>query len=216
MNPTADYIHWELTPSHVIFDICDAHAEHDEGLGVGNYPPLNLPLPHPWCTCLYYPGTDRSLAEIARDLQGWADGERQDTKLDAAFSEWKLDRGIDSTGRGGILKSTLGTAQERARKAAQNAYEILDAKGDIYHYAEGTRLQDREVFAGYGAKEPLREETVEGLVKEHGGSPEKWAHVKAYGWIDDHGEDVRAEIHWFEEETVGQVKHRIKRWLDLK
>ena len=87
-NPYADFYHWELTPAHVIFDICDAYAVHDEGLGEGNYPVDSLPLPHPWCTCLYYVDTNKSLEQIAQELRGWADGTRSDEALDRAFGEW--------------------------------------------------------------------------------------------------------------------------------
>jgi hypothetical protein len=91
-NPYADFLHWELTPAHVIFDICDAHAAHDEGLGEGNFPLDAAPLPHPWCTCLWYVDTSKSLEQIGRELREWADGERSDTRLDEAFGAWKKDK----------------------------------------------------------------------------------------------------------------------------
>lgn len=88
-NPYADFVRWELTPAHVIFDICDAHAAHDEGLGEGNFSLDNVPLPHPFCTCLYYVDTHKSLDEVARELRSWADGERSDPKLDRMFGDWE-------------------------------------------------------------------------------------------------------------------------------
>ncbi len=93
-------------------------------------------------------------------------------------------------------------------------YDIEDVDGRIYHYVEGSRVQNREVFAGFGTRTPLRDGVPEGLTKEFGGTPSKWQHVKGFGLIDDNGESVRAEVHWFQEETVGQVKHKIKRWLE--
>ncbi len=93
-------------------------------------------------------------------------------------------------------------------------YDIIDGRGDVYHYVEGTRIQNREVFAGYGVKTPLHEGVAEGLTAEFGGDVAKWQHVKGVGIIDDHGEEVRAEVHWFQEESVGQVKHFIKKWLE--
>lgn len=88
LNPYAQYFHWELTPAHVIFDICDAHAAHDEGMGEGNFSIDAAPLPHPFCTCLYYVDTDKSLEEIGRELRSWADGDRMDPLLEGAFGEW--------------------------------------------------------------------------------------------------------------------------------
>lgn len=94
-------------------------------------------------------------------------------------------------------------------------YDILSPDGERYfHYAEGTYVQRVKAFAGYGTNTPLHEGVADGLTKEFGGDPAKWKHVKGEGVIDDDGEDVRAEVHWFQEESVGQVKHRIKKWLE--
>ena len=40
-------------------------------------------------------------------------------------------------------------------------YEIKDSNGKIYRYMEGTKVQDSQVFAGYGTRHPLREEVKE-------------------------------------------------------
>lgn len=94
-------------------------------------------------------------------------------------------------------------------------YDILSPDGERYfHYVEGTYVQRVKAFAGYGTRTPLHEGVADGLTKEFGGDPAKWRHVKGEGVIDDDGEDVRAEVHWFQEESVGQVKHRIKKWLE--
>lgn len=83
-----------------------------------------------------------------------------------------------------------------------------------FHFAEGTKIQNSEVFAGKGTNHPLKEDVSEGLTKQYGGSPEKWQHCKGNGVIDFFGEERKAEVHWFQEETVGKVKFKIKRWLD--
>ncbi len=94
-------------------------------------------------------------------------------------------------------------------------YDILSPDGERYfHYVEGTYVQRVKAFAGYGTRTPLHEGVADGLTKEFGGDPAKWRHVKGEGVIDDDGENVRAEVHWFQEESVGQVKHRIKKWLE--
>ena len=40
--------------------------------------------------------------------------------------------------------------------------------------------------------------------------------IHIYGVLidEDSGEEYPAEIHWFQEETVGKVKFKVKRWLD--
>lgn len=70
------------------------------------------------------------------------------------------------------------------------------------------------MFAGKGGVNPLRPETIEGLVEQIGGKPSEWQHCKGIGTIDFRGEDRDAEVHWFQEATVGKHKFQIKRWLD--
>jgi len=97
---------------------------------------------------------------------------------------------------------------------AQN-YDILDlTTGEYFHFVEGTRIQNAEVFAGYKVKKPLKKEVAEGLAAEFGGDPAKWQHAKGFGVIDYYGDEVDAEVHWFQEETVGKVKFKVKRWID--
>ena len=55
---------------------------------------------------------------------------------------------------------------------------------------------------------------AEGLAEQEGGKPENWQHCKGDGVIDYYGEERAAEVHWFQEETVGKLKFRIKRWKD--
>ena len=74
-------------------------------------------------------------------------------------------------------------------------------------------MQKLKAFAGYGTKTLLHDGAAEELTKEFGGDPAKWRHVKGEDIADD-GEAVRAEVHWFQEETIGQVKHMIKKWLE--
>jgi len=94
-------------------------------------------------------------------------------------------------------------------------YDIIDYNpGRIFRYAEGTFVRNVQVFAGYGTKTNLHDGVAEGLTAEYGGNVNKWQHVKGIGEIDDDGEIVRAEIHWFQEESIGQVKHKIKRWIE--
>lgn len=93
-------------------------------------------------------------------------------------------------------------------------YEIVEpGTGNTYHFAEGTRIQDIQIFAGRGTRTPLHESVAEGLSKQFGGKEENWQHVKGYGIIDVDGELVKAEVHWFQEESVGRVKLKVKKWL---
>ena len=96
-------------------------------------------------------------------------------------------------------------------------YKVVDkTTGVEYEFAPGTRIQNGEVFAGKGTRHPLHEGVAEGLSKEFGGTPSKWQHAKGFGVLQDEetGEELQAEVHWFQEETVGKVKFKVKRWLD--
>lgn len=84
----------------------------------------------------------------------------------------------------------------------------------IYHFLEGSTISDIEVFAGKGVRSKLKPQVVRGLVAEHGGKARNWKHVKGIGTIDC-GHRIRtAEVHWFEETSVGKVGFKIKKWRD--
>lgn len=94
-------------------------------------------------------------------------------------------------------------------------YNVTDPEsGELLKFAEGTVIKDTQIFAGHGVKKQLKEEVVEGLTKEFGGVPARWQHAKGTGILDFHGEELKAEVHWFQEESVGKVKFKVKKWLE--
>jgi len=142
---------------------------------------------------------------------------------DMTFNEWRkkfVDAGKD--GLTSDVKESIIKASERTSfvigksiGAKAKIYDVIDKRtGIIYQLVEGTRISNSKVFAGYKGVKPLREETLDGLVKEFGGTAAKWQHVKGIGVLNVDGEEVRAEIHWFQEESVGKVKFKVKEWLD--
>lgn len=103
----------------------------------------------------------------------------------------------------------------RSVGAKAKNYDIIDPQtGEFFHFAEGTRIQNISVFAGKGTKHSLHEGVAEGLSEQLGGKSENWQHAKGNGIIDYYGEERLAEVHWFQEETVGKVKFKVKRWID--
>lgn len=103
----------------------------------------------------------------------------------------------------------------RTLSARAKNYDVLDPQtGEYFKFVEGTRIQNSQVFAGKGCKKPLNDEVAKGLSEQIGGTPEKWQHAKGNGVIDYFGEERKAEVHWFQEETVGKHKFKVKRWLD--
>lgn len=89
-NPYAEIFHWELSAGHVIYDVCDGYAGHDEGLGEGNYPLSSAPMPHPFCTCVWYVDTAKSLDQVAEELGRWEEGESIQA-LDQAFERENVE-----------------------------------------------------------------------------------------------------------------------------
>lgn len=111
--------------------------------------------------------------------------------------------------------SLKDTVIRKAVGAKAKNYEVVDPEtGDIYYFVEGTRIQNSEVFAGSGTKHPLHDGVAEGLTEQFGGEPSKWQHCKGHGILDYDGEERPAEVHWFQEKTVGKVRFKVKRWDD--
>ena len=100
-------------------------------------------------------------------------------------------------------------------KHNDNGPKIYDPYSDDYYYlAEGEAITHKRTFAGKGGKKPLEDAVKYGLAEQEGGEPDNWMHRKGNGVIDYWGENRKAEVHWFEEETVGEIKHRVKKWLE--
>lgn len=95
---------------------------------------------------------------------------------------------------------------------AKNYVVVDKSTGEEYYFIEGTRLQNAQVFAGKGGVKSLREEVAQGLAAEFGGKPEDWQHCKAQGWLDVNGEQIKAEVHWFQNGSE-KVKFKVKEWL---
>lgn len=101
----------------------------------------------------------------------------------------------------------------RSAGAKFQNYDILDLQtGEKYHLAEGTYLQNKEVFAGKGCKTEYRKAYV--YADRYGGNIEDWQHVKGIGTLATPDGDRKAEIHWSQCEGIGKKDLNIKRWMD--
>lgn len=140
--------------------------------------------------------------------------EENANKYGFEFKQQKLKGVLDESQNGGIIK-IKDTVIGKSLGAKAKNYDVLDpSTGEILNFVEGTKIQNSEVFAGYKTKNPLREEVKQGLTDEYGGQPYKWQHCKGNGVLDVDGEETRAEVHWFQEESVGKVKFKVKEWID--
>ena len=105
----------------------------------------------------------------------------------------------------------MGSCQGGRRKWSE--YEITDPDtGEQFHLAENSGMYDIKIFAGKGTRNPLKQDVKEGLTEKYGGIPENWQHVKGKGVVDYQGEEIKAEIHWFQEKTAGKHRFKIKKW----
>lgn len=101
----------------------------------------------------------------------------------------------------------------RSVGAKAKNYEVMDLQtGEKFHFVEGTKIQDVEVFAGKGVKTPYRNALK--FVNKYGGKEKDWQHVKGKGVLDYYGEERRAEVHWSRCIGIGDHEFFIKRWLE--
>nr|DAJ18470.1 MAG TPA: hypothetical protein [Siphoviridae sp. ctIwT7] len=91
-------------------------------------------------------------------------------------------------------------------------YEIELPNGKKARFAEGSKLQDKEVFAGKGCKRKIDEE--ERLVEQYHQPMGSWMKVKARAvLVDESGEERSAEVHWYETKAGGKEEIKFKKWL---
>lgn len=64
------------------------------------------------------------------------------------------------------------------------------------------------MFAGKGTKTPIRD--VARLVLTYGGKAEEWQKIKGFGTLEIDGKSFEAEIHWYEEPSVGKKELKSK------
>lgn len=92
--------------------------------------------------------------------------------------------------------------------AKVNTYEIELPDGKVGHLAEGTYIRNKHVFAGKGTKIPIRQEDY--LIQTYGGKKGEWAKVKGEATLEENGKTYDAEVHWYEEPSVGKVEWKSK------
>lgn len=123
------------------------------------------------------------------------------------------EKGVDKSQNSGIIEDeeVIG----RSVGAKSKNYNVYDFETEKYYkFVEGTRIQNPKVFAGKNGVKPLNPEVAEGLADQIGGKAENWQHAKGIGYIDFNGEERKAEVHWFQEETQGKHDFKVKEWLD--
>ncbi len=169
---------------------------------------VTAPPFHPWCrgtTAPYYEDMENLGDRFARDDEG----KRYTVPKDMTYKEWERK----------FLPKALTTLPQRdiiiGRSVGAKArnYEVMDLDtGEMFHFAEGTKIQDVEVFAGKGVKSPFRK--AEKYADRYGGKPEDWQHAKGFGVLATLEGDREAEVHWVQCSGVGKFEFFVKEWLD--
>lgn len=176
----------------------------------------NCPPMHPWrrsTTTAYV--TDEELPRMERRARDPVTGRTYLVPATMTYSEW-YEKYVANAEKSDTIKEKDTVIHKSVGAKAKN-YKVQDKSTGIeYEFAPGTRIQNSEVFAGKDTKHPLYEGVAEGLARECGGTPEKWQHAKGNGTLLDPvtGAEYPAEVHWFQEETVGKVIFKVKKWLD--
>ena len=119
---------------------------------------------------------------------------------------------VDNTGESGIIKLNDIEIGKSLSAKAKN-YNIKDLQtGEVFHFAEGTKIQDVKAFAGKGTKTPFRK--ADKYAERYGGNSSDWQHCKGKGVVDYYGENRKAEVHWVQCEGIGKHEFFVKEWLD--
>jgi hypothetical protein len=178
-------------------------------------PGVTAPPFHPWCRTTTVPYFEDDFGErAARD----ADGNVYYVPSNMKYGEWK-EKFVDGNKKD-LTKFPINDTIKlpdihigKSLGAKSKNYDILDlATGEMYHLAEGSRLQNVEVFAGKGVSKAY--EKAWKYADKHGGKVEDWQHVKGFGLIDTADGDIPAEVHWSQCEGIGKFDFFIKRWLE--
>ena len=155
-NPFVTAMHWDLSNAHderqvIPFgpDECNEYAEHDEGLGMGNFKPDELPCHHPQCLCVQWAVIPDSLENIGARIGAWASGE-PDELLDEWYDKYGSQnpngdpREIILRGNGGAAQ-----AQENRDSPLQNnaGRGIIKTNGGFY------KESDDPMFKAFGRAE---------------------------------------------------------------
>lgn len=153
------------------------------------------------CTVEYYPGDGRKQDVYSK---------RWTESIDSATMEARKNVGLFSSQKRRYEPDILIGRDVGAK--AKN-YTVMDLEtGEYFQFAQGSRIQNVEVFAGKGTRTEFRK--AQKYADRHGGSPEDWQHVKGHGVIETPDGDRNAEVHWVQCSGIGKFDFFVKRWED--
>lgn len=122
----------------------------------------------------------------------------------------KPSKQLTGPGKGGKIKSSqkrIGKNGGTLRAGDMPEIRIDDGYGTAMPGSAVTKIY---TFAGKGTKKELRIE--KSLIAQYGGKSGQWQHTTGDVQINYQGETRAAEVHWFQEPSVGIVRPAVKRW----
>ena len=131
-----------------------------------------------------------------------------DTVRSDAQKTQKVAETLENTGKNGIIEVGNDIYIPRSVGAKGRNYDIELPNKEIVHLTEGTRITNINVIAGKGRNRAIDE--VDILLDRYGGSESEWQKKKGLGYVDYEGESYHAELHWYEEPTVGRHEWKVK------
>lgn len=98
----------------------------------------------------------------------------------------------------------------RSLSASAKPTNVRMPDGTMARLSEGTKITGVKVIAGKGVKRNI--DDIDYLVCRYGGKRGGWQKKRGTAFVDDLGMSRKCEIHWYEEESVGAVEHKLKRF----
>ena len=155
-----------------------------------------------------------------------------DDPLETRARQWtKGAKGLFTGSTGGVSGGSGGSGKKDLTGGGgsgnlQSSQRIIGVNGGMlkaedmpkirlddgtYAFADaGTKVNRIHSFAGKGTKSALRVEDA--FVKKIGGKKGQWQHTTGDVVITVKGVKKTAEVHWFQEPSVGIIKPAVKRW----
>lgn len=171
-------------------------------------------------TALHDPLMGYGLEEdIGGDESSPFEGAAQDAALDYNPNQprdkngrWTGGGGLTAGGESGTIQSSPKTIGKNGGTLRAEDMPSVLVKGYGRCTVEpGSKITKIYNFAGKGTSRKV--DIEEGLIDRFGGKPGEWQHTTGTGNIIYQGALRRAEIHWFQEPTIGIKLPRVKRWI---
>lgn len=177
---------------------------------------VTAPPFHPWCrgtTAPYFDDMDDIAERWARDPET---GKTYTVPGNMTYKQWaakqkglaKSVKPLEKSTKSGIMSLPDIEIGKSIGAKAKN-YDIRLPNNEIVHLSEGTRITNVQVIAGKGRNRKI--DMVSVLIDRYPGTKEtEWQKVKGIGYIDYQGENYKADLHWYQEPSVGKVEWKVK------